>query len=151
MRLDLLAPGPAAALITSAIEQPSPDDERTAADIATELGFLPLALDQAAAYIAQARIPLPRYLELLREHPIRMYAAVPPGGQAQRTIACLWDITLQAITQADPAAARLLAYWPATEHPNTVLYQGNLVARYRAVGRDADAVALKSRCGSAAG
>jgi tetratricopeptide (TPR) repeat protein len=108
MRLDLLAPAPAAALITSAIEQASPADEQTAAEIAAELGYLPLALDQAAAYIAQARITLPRYLELLREHPVRLYAAIPVGGQAQRTIARLWDITLQTITQTAPEAAGLL-------------------------------------------
>jgi tetratricopeptide (TPR) repeat protein len=79
-----------------------------AVEIAEELGFLPLALDQAAAYITQARMPLARYMELLRQHPARMYAAGAAGGQAQRTIARLWDITLKAISRADLAAAGLL-------------------------------------------
>jgi tetratricopeptide (TPR) repeat protein len=108
IRLDVLAPGPAAALITTSTGSADPGDVQVAAEIAAELGFLPLALDQAAAYITQARIPLARYLELLRRYPARMYAAGPAGGQAQRTIARLWDITLQAIDRTDPVAARLL-------------------------------------------
>jgi hypothetical protein len=80
----------------------------TAGEIAAELGFLPLALDQAAAYITRTRIPLGRYLDLLRAHPARMHAAGAAGGQAQRTIARLWDITLAAIAAADASAAGLL-------------------------------------------
>ena len=108
VRLDVLAPGPAADLIAAATGQDGPDDAEAAAEIAAELGFLPLALDQAAAYVTQTRIPLARYLDLLRQHPARMHAATAAGGQAQRAIARLWDITLQAISQADPAAAGLL-------------------------------------------
>ena len=58
--------------------------------------------------MTQTRIPLARYLDLLRQHPAGMHAATAAGGQAQRAIARLWDITLQAISQADPAAAGLL-------------------------------------------
>jgi tetratricopeptide (TPR) repeat protein len=108
VRLDVLAPGPAADLIAAATGQDSPQDAWAAAEIAAELGFLPLALDQAAAYITQTRIPLARYLDLLRQHPARMHATTAAGGQAQRAIARLWDITLQAISQADPAAVDLL-------------------------------------------
>ncbi len=108
VRLDVLDPAPAAALISTVTGQTRPGDQDAAAAIAAELGFLPLALDQAAAYIAQTRIPLARYLTLLRQHPARLHAAAPEGGSAQRTIARLWDITLHAIDQRDPAAARLL-------------------------------------------
>jgi hypothetical protein len=80
-------------------------DQETAATIAAELGYLPLALDQAAAYIAQTRLSLPAYLNRLRQHPAIMYAA---GGQAQRTIARVWDITIDAIRARHPAAITLL-------------------------------------------
>ena len=80
-------------------------DEEAAARIATELGFLPLALDQAAAYIVQQRIRLAAYLDSLRRNPARMHAA---GSDAQQTIARLWDLHITAIQDRSPAAARLL-------------------------------------------
>jgi hypothetical protein len=39
--------------------------------VAEELGFLPLALDQAAAYMIQARIRPGQYLDSLRRNPAR--------------------------------------------------------------------------------
>jgi tetratricopeptide (TPR) repeat protein len=129
VRLDVLAPAPAAALITAATGRTGPRDTPVAEEIAAELGFLPLALDQAAAYITQARIPLARYLELLRQHPTRMYAAGAVGGQAQRTIARLWDITLQAISRADRGAAGLLRV--------LACYAPDAIARSIIGGRDA--------------
>ena len=80
-------------------------DEGAASRIAAELGFLPLALDQAAAYIVQQRISLTAYLDSLRRNPARMHAA---GSNAQRTIARLWDLHVTAIRDRSPAAARLL-------------------------------------------
>src|SRR5262249_53998980 len=81
-------------------------DTEAAAQIAAELGFLPLALDQAAAYITQQRITPAAYLNSLRRNPARMHAAGTTG--AQRTIARLWDLHITAIHQRSPAAARLL-------------------------------------------
>jgi len=88
VRLDVLDPGPAAALITAATGQGEPGDEQVALEIAGELGFLPLALDQAAAYITQTRIPLARYLALLREHPARMHAATTGGRRSGPSPGC---------------------------------------------------------------
>ncbi len=108
VRLDVLDPSPAVDLITDVTGQASPEDRKTAAEIASELGFLPLALDQAIAYIAQMRITLDWYLGLLRQHPARMHAAVPEGSDAQRTIDRIWDITLDAMREASYPAVSLL-------------------------------------------
>ncbi len=106
VRLDVLDPGPAADLIAirTRSHQASQD---AAASIAAELGCLPLALGQAAAYITQTRITLPEYLRRLREHPAVMYA-VAGAGQAQRTIARVWDITIEAIRARHQGAITLL-------------------------------------------
>jgi hypothetical protein len=125
VRLDVLAPAPAAELITGMTGRTGTEDELVAGQIAAELGFLPLALDQAAAYITQARVPLARYLDLLRQHPARMYAA-GAVGHSQPTIARLWDITVQAISRADPAAAaaallRVLACYAADGIPRRII------------------------------
>jgi tetratricopeptide (TPR) repeat protein len=105
IRLDVLAPGSATDLITARTSD-DPAGQDAAASIAAELGYLPLALDQAAAYITQTRITQAGYLQRLREHPAVMHAA--GGGQAQRTIARIWDITIDAIAARHPAAVTLL-------------------------------------------
>jgi tetratricopeptide (TPR) repeat protein len=107
IRLDVLDPGPAAELLTGRTGRRDDTDRQAAASIAAELGYLPLALDQAAAYITQTRITMADYLQRLRQHPAAMYAAagIRPS---QRTIARLWDITIDAIQALNPAAITLL-------------------------------------------
>ena len=105
VRLDVLDPGPAADLIAARTGSQDQAGRDAAAAVAAELGYLPLALDQAAAYITQARISQAAYLRRLREHPAAMHAA---GGQAQRTITRVWDITIEAIRARHPAAITLL-------------------------------------------
>ena len=107
IRLNVLDPGPAADLITARTERHDAADRDVAAAIAADLGHLPLALDQAAAYITQTCITLAAYLQRLRDHPAEMYAAAG-SGQPQRTIARVWDITLAAIRARQPAAITLL-------------------------------------------
>ena len=82
VRLDVLDPGPAADLIAARTGSAEPAGRDAAAAIAAELGYLPLALDQAAAYITQTRITPAAYLRRLREHPAVMYAAGAGPGAA---------------------------------------------------------------------
>jgi hypothetical protein len=44
-------------------------DQATASQIAELLGLLPLALEQAGAYLRETRLPLPSYLDRLRQYP----------------------------------------------------------------------------------
>ena len=106
IRLDILDPGPAAQIIIDRTGHATGQDQADAAAVAAELGFLPLALDQATAYMIQARIRPGHYLGTLRRHPTRLYATA--AGQAEQTIARLWDITIDAIRGRDPGAVRLL-------------------------------------------
>ena len=106
VRLDVLDPGPAADLIAARTGSGDPAGRDAAAAIAAELGFLPLALDQAAAYITQTRITPAAYLRRLREHPAAMYAA--GAGPGQQVIARVWDITIEAIAARHQAAIGLL-------------------------------------------
>jgi tetratricopeptide (TPR) repeat protein len=105
--LDVLAPGPAADLLTTRTGSHDQAGRDAAAAVAAELGYLPLALDQAAAYVRQTRIALTVYLQRLRQQPAAMYAAAG-SGQAQRTIARVWDITIEAIRAHDLSAIKLL-------------------------------------------
>ena len=75
VRLDVLDPAAAAQVLIVRTGQHGAADEEAAGQIAAELGFLPLALDQAAAYIVQQRISPAAYLASLRRNPARMHAA----------------------------------------------------------------------------
>ena len=76
--------------------------------IAKELGRLPLALEQAAAYLDHSQIPGPDYLKLLRERAAEVYARGQVAGRPD-TIATLWDISVGRISQQNPAAVQLLS------------------------------------------
>ncbi|MEV6777583.1 tetratricopeptide repeat protein [Streptomyces syringium] len=86
-------------------EPDGPDD--ALAELAAELGHLPLALTQAAAYIQHTAITPASYLARLRRHPARMFAASATDNH-ERTIARVWQLTLQAIAARDPLAVDIL-------------------------------------------
>jgi hypothetical protein len=81
--------------------------EDVAQDIARELGQLPLALEQAAAYLDRSAMPARDYLDLLRARAADLYARGKVSGRGE-TIATLWDIALERISGEDPAAVVLL-------------------------------------------
>jgi tetratricopeptide (TPR) repeat protein len=75
--------------------------------IAEELGRLPLALEQAAAYLERTRMSGEEYLDLLRTRAADLYER---GQVASRTdtVASLWRISLDRIAGESPAAIQLL-------------------------------------------
>jgi len=126
LRVDVLDPGDAARIILARTGS-APTSLSTATQIGSELGCLPLALDQAAAYIAQTRISLDAYLTRLREHPASMLQT-SAAGEAGQTIARLWDITIEAIQDRDPEAVRLLqvvAHYAPDNIPRVLASQGD--------------------------
>ena len=102
-------------------------DEETGKKIAQELGQLPLALEQAAAYLDISQMPADQYLQLLRMRTSDLLGrGSDPTGS---TIATLWDISLERLNGQSPAAVQLLticAYFASepipldlfTTHPN---------------------------------
>ncbi|WP_328613259.1 tetratricopeptide repeat protein [Amycolatopsis sp. NBC_00355] len=86
-------------------------------------GWLPLAIEQAAAYIAQVGITPADYQDLLKRYPAVMYAETVEGGDAQRTMARIWHITLDRLVDT-PAAGqvlRTLAWYAPVNIPRTLL------------------------------
>ncbi|MEV6303842.1 tetratricopeptide repeat protein [Actinoplanes sp. NPDC051861] len=106
LSLEVLEPDDAMALLVGLTGRDG--EHEAAAELVAELGQLPLALEQAGAYIGEQRITITGYLALLRARPVEAFAGVDQGGQASRTIARLWDITLDAIREREPFALRLL-------------------------------------------
>ncbi|WP_159056173.1 tetratricopeptide repeat protein [Streptomyces scabiei] len=117
--LDVLAPNEAVELFTGTYGGPADGVE----ELCAELGCLPLAVDQAAAYCREAGVTPRAYLDLLARYPADMYAATVEGEDAQRTVARVWQVTLDALADTPAAAAilRLIAWWAPDDIPRTYL------------------------------
>lgn len=87
----------------------SRQDRDLACTIARELGGLPLALDQAGAYIKETPSTLARYLLLYQQR--RADLLNSPGAEQQdypATVATTWSLSFEKVAQANPAATDLL-------------------------------------------
>jgi tetratricopeptide (TPR) repeat protein/transcriptional regulator with XRE-family HTH domain len=118
--LEVLHPAAAEQLL---INRSGQDDRETAVALAEELGCLPLALAQAAAFISQTRTPMPNYLARLRAMPGPTLAVDAPG-EVGKAVGRLWDITLSAIDAVDPLAIdalRVLSCLAPDNVPRTLL------------------------------
>ena len=83
------------------------DDQHTALKLAELLGFLPLALEQAAAYIEEAGIGLHGYLTLWERHQTRLLEDRGLGDR-ERTVATIWEISFKRVERVSPGAVALL-------------------------------------------
>jgi tetratricopeptide (TPR) repeat protein len=84
-------------------------DRATAREIATALGGLPLALDQAGAYIEETRCGLLAYLDLYRTNRKELLNRRSTfRSDHPESVAMTWALSFQQIEQANPAAADLL-------------------------------------------
>ncbi|MDR4460475.1 MAG: TIR domain-containing protein [Nitrospirales bacterium] len=88
--------------------------------IIKELDGLPLALDQAGAYIEATHCGLAAYFELYQSHGIELLkerGLFAPGHPDP--VATTWVLSFQKIEQANPAAAELLRFC-AFLHPDSI-------------------------------
>ncbi|MDP4511726.1 tetratricopeptide repeat protein, partial [Nonomuraea turcica] len=94
-----------------------------AVELMRELGYLPLAIEQAAAYLHQNQLSPRAYLDLLAEHPAVMYDRAACGSDAERTIARIWRITLDQLADTPLAGKllRILAWYGAEPIPRALL------------------------------
>ncbi|MFI1681845.1 tetratricopeptide repeat protein [Streptomyces sp. NPDC020607] len=95
-------------------------DEEEARALAEDLGHLPLALEQAGAFMAQTLMTAGEYREMLGRYPGEATDAAPEGADPARTMARIWRITLDALHARDPRAVDLLriaAWYAPTDIP----------------------------------
>ena len=122
VRLDVLDPAEAQAMLAAILSPDRPQETDGAAELCAELGFLPLAIEQAGAYLAQAGATPREYLGLLARYPAAMYQAAA-AGDAARTIAAIWRVTVDRLA-GDPLAGqllRILAWYAPDAIPRTLL------------------------------
>ncbi|MFJ7968545.1 tetratricopeptide repeat protein [Streptomyces sp. NPDC096324] len=120
--LDVLAPDASVDLLcTLALVGQSPTDQQRqdAADLAADLGYLPLALEQAGAYLHQTGIDFATYRQRLG----LMLDRAADGIDPERTVARIWNLTLVAITARNELAVTILyaLAWLAPDHCSRTL------------------------------
>jgi hypothetical protein len=82
-------------------------DMGAARDLARQLGGLPLALEQAAAYMAVTGLSLAGYAGRFREQRATLLARGEPLGY-ERTVATTWSMAFRQLEQSAPPAVGLL-------------------------------------------
>jgi len=82
-------------------------DTDSAARIADAVGDLPLAVGQAAAWLAETGMPAGLYAERLEAQAARDPGLGEPFGYAM-PVAATWDLSLRRLSERSPAAVRLL-------------------------------------------
>jgi tetratricopeptide (TPR) repeat protein len=97
LRVDVLAPTEAEALL---LKRTGDTDRVAAAALAEELGGLPLALEQAAAYCEQTSLELAGYLDRYRRAHARLLQ--------KSAVATTWRLNLDQAAAASPAGVQLL-------------------------------------------
>ncbi|WP_329546769.1 FxSxx-COOH system tetratricopeptide repeat protein [Streptomyces sp. NBC_01356] len=131
-------------------------DQQQAQLLAEELGHLPLALEQAGAFMAQTRISMTEYRDLLAQHPGLTTDTPTARTRPHRTMARIWRITLDVLQEQEPLTVgvlRVAAWYAPTAIPRSLLapLAGNpvrynealgLLANYNMITLDADAFGI---------
>jgi nucleoside phosphorylase len=114
--------------LDASLDLASPQDHDLAIKIAQELGALPLALDQAGAYIEATSCSLSEYQQIYQQHRTELL-------QERRTlvtdhpepVATTWSLSFTRVEEKSPAAAELLqlcAYLSSDAIAEEIISQG---------------------------
>ncbi len=98
---------PRAESIAFLLRRSGAQDEQAADDVAQALGDLPLALEQASAYVEATGVSIADYLTLFQQYRAELLQEHQPL-EYDATVATTWEISFQKLKTEDPAAVDLL-------------------------------------------
>ena len=98
-------------------------DREAAVELAEALGDLPLALEQAGAYVEQTGGALASYLALFQSRQAEVMALGKPYPDDQRTVATTWGISIEKLPQAAVDLLSLCAYLAPDDIPGDLISQ----------------------------
>ncbi|NJL42113.1 MAG: tetratricopeptide repeat protein [Leptolyngbyaceae cyanobacterium SM1_4_3] len=132
LALEVLSEAEAVTFLWERTEQVRPDRQTTEAqaaiELAKELGYLPLALEQAAAYIAFNEDDFEHYLMMYHQQKLQLLEEPSDRmGDYPESVATTWKINFNDVSKKSPAAAdvlRLSAFLAPDEIPYELLVQG---------------------------
>jgi len=126
-----LASGEAISLLlsTAGVRQPSPDDWRNAEEIVRLLGSLPLAINQAGAFIRSRQKSPQEYKELFLRARSELLGFTPKLADSERTVLSTWELNFKQVERESEAAVRLLllfCFLEPTKISEVVLHRGTI-------------------------
>jgi tetratricopeptide (TPR) repeat protein len=118
--LEVLAPEEAVAFLCN---RTGDTDTGAAAALAEVLGRLPLALEQAAAYVEDTGGSLRNYRELFEEHLAPLLAQGVPSTDYPDTVATTWTLSIGKVDETARALLNLCAFFAPEEIPLDAIRQ----------------------------
>jgi hypothetical protein len=97
--------------------------------LATALGDLPLAVEQAAAWIAETATPIDEYLQQLADQTAEVLALNQPADYPE-PVAATWNISIKRLRERSPASVRLLelcAFFAPEPISSQLLYSREMI------------------------
>ncbi len=83
-------------------------NKQAAGDLAKELDCLPLALEQAGAYIVATGIAIAEYVDLYRQYELELLERGEAPDDYPHTVATTWEISFDEIERISPAGASII-------------------------------------------
>ncbi len=105
--------------------------EADAARVAEALGDLPLAIEQAAAWLAQTGTPAAAYVEQLEQERTRVLDLFDQSADYPTSVAATWQLSFERLRERSAAAARLLelcAFFAPEPISMTLLYSDEMIS-----------------------
>jgi tetratricopeptide (TPR) repeat protein len=99
-------------------------EREAAGELAERVGYLPLALEQAGAYVEATGCSLRDYIDMFARHELEMLRAGEPATEYIHSVATTWSLALAEVSAGHPAAStvlKLLAWVGPDEVPTGVL------------------------------
>jgi len=126
LRLDVLDPAHAIELLERVAGPPTGIDWRRGAErLCAELGRLPLAIEQAGAYIREGALSPDEYLALLHRWPDQLLDQVVEGTDPARSIGRIWRLTLDRLSDSPlPGDLLRMLSWYGPDSIPLVLLEG---------------------------
>jgi tetratricopeptide (TPR) repeat protein len=101
--------------------------DKLAKDLAVRLQYLPLALEQSAAYIEQTQdVTYQDYIALIEKHSVDVFAEKRYIVDYVSTVAITWKISMEKITHASAVQLfNMCAYFASIKIPVDIFIKGN--------------------------
>jgi hypothetical protein len=92
------------------LKRTSIDDRTNAEIIAERLGYLPLALEQAATYVHESNIDFVKFIELNNKYELKLLDSKYSLDSRKKTIHNVWNITLDSLSDDSKKLLYCFAY-----------------------------------------
>ncbi|HEX6385576.1 MAG TPA: hypothetical protein VF177_12975 [Anaerolineae bacterium] len=108
------------------LERTGREERKEAAALAEALGYLPLALEHAGAYVEETGITLTEYQQRFEQRRPALWQRVSAPGDYHATITTTWELAFQRLRTDSPAAVALfdLCCFLAEEIPLDLIAEG---------------------------